>query len=175
MALVDVARGLIAAAFTLLIGWAAISDIRFRKIPNWTVLAVVALALPWMATGTVSWALWAAAAAAIAWVASFMLYSLGVVGAGDSKLFAAVALFVGFQNLWLLAVATALVGGLIAAVSLATRPRRALVMFTMKGKGDFGRGIPYGVAIAIGAGVVVWGSLLRLPLPTFPGGGAALH
>jgi hypothetical protein len=34
-----------------------------------------------------------------------------------------------------------------------------MVMLTMGGKGDWGRGIPYGVAIAIGAAVVMWGSI----------------
>jgi hypothetical protein len=37
------------------------------------------------------------------------------------------------------------------------RPVRALVMFQMRGKGDFGRGVPYGVAIAIAtAGILSW-------------------
>jgi prepilin signal peptidase PulO-like enzyme (type II secretory pathway) len=38
-------------------------------------------------------------------------------------------------------------------------------MFTLRGKGDFGKGVPYGVAIAIGAVVVLWSNLLGLPLP----------
>ena len=32
-------------------------------------------------------------------------------------------------------------------------------MLAMGGKGDWGRGVPYGVAIAIGAAVVMWGSI----------------
>jgi hypothetical protein len=32
-------------------------------------------------------------------------------------------------------------------------------MLSMGGKGDWGRGVPYGVAIAIGALVVMWGSI----------------
>jgi hypothetical protein len=38
-------------------------------------------------------------------------------------------------------------------------------MFTLRGKGDFGDGIAYGVAIAIGGAVVVWGALLGLLHP----------
>jgi hypothetical protein len=34
-------------------------------------------------------------------------------------------------------------------VSLAANPARALVMFQMRGKGEFERNIPYGVAIAV--------------------------
>ncbi len=172
MPLTEAARWAIAAVLTGLMAWAAISDIRVRKIPNRVVLMVVALAIPWIFLGTIQWALWAFVAAAIALAVTFGLYSLGVVGAGDSKLFAAAALFAGLDQLWLLAIATALAGGVIAAASLATRPRRALVMFTMKGKGDFGRGIPYGVAIAVGTLVVVWGVLLHLPLPGLAHGAA---
>jgi prepilin peptidase CpaA len=54
-----------------------------------------------------------------------------------------------------LAVITAVTGGLIAVISLASRPTRALVMIQVGGKGDFGRGVPYGVAIAAGALVVI--------------------
>ena len=32
-------------------------------------------------------------------------------------------------------------------------------MFTLKGRGDYGRGIPYGVAIAVGGLIAVWGGL----------------
>jgi len=165
MTLIDIGRWLVAAALTGLMTWAAVSDIRVRKIPNRVVLMVLALAVPWMLLGTLHGFLWALVAAGIALVVSFGLYSVGMVGAGDSKLFAAVAFFVGLDQLWLLAVVTALAGGLIAAVSLASRPRRALVMLTMRGKGDFGRGVPYGVAIAVGTLVVVWGLLLHLPIP----------
>jgi hypothetical protein len=38
-------------------------------------------------------------------------------------------------------------------------------MFTLRGEGDFGRGIPYGVAIAIAGVLVVWGALLNLRWP----------
>ena len=49
---------------------------------------------------------------------------------------------------------------LIALISLVSRPTRAMVMLHMRGKGDFGRGIPYGVAIAIATICIV-----ALPLP----------
>jgi hypothetical protein len=47
------------------------------------------------------------------------------------------------------------------------RPTRALTLINMKGKGDFGPGIPYGVAIAAAAAGLVWAGLLHLAiLPT---------
>jgi len=167
MSVTELCRWAIAALLTGVLGWASFRDIRDRKIPNWTVLAVLALAVPWMALNPVTWDLWALGAGGLALLISFALYSTGVVGAGDSKLFAAVALFAGMAHLLTLALATAIAGGAIAAVSLGSRPRRALVMLTMRGKGDFGRGIPYGVAIAIGAALVVWAALLKLSLPEY--------
>jgi prepilin peptidase CpaA len=113
--------------------------------------------------------LWALLAGAIAFAVSFALYAGGVVGAGDSKLFAAVALFVGLPHLVLLTVGTAFVGGAIALISIVARPRRALVMINMRARGDFGRGIPYGVAIALAAAAVVWAQVLGYPLPMTPG------
>jgi prepilin peptidase CpaA len=77
------------------------------------------------------------------------MYFFRVLGAGDSKLLTVVTLFVGWAQFPRFLVLVALAGGAIAAVSLVLRPTRALVMFQMRGKGDYGRGIPYGVAIAI--------------------------
>ncbi len=65
------------------------------------------------------------------------------------------SLYAGLPYLLDLAVITTLTGGLIAIVSLVSRPTRALVMFQMGGKGDFGRGVPYGVAIAAGGLAVI--------------------
>jgi hypothetical protein len=38
-------------------------------------------------------------------------------------------------------------------------------MLKMRGKGDFGSGIPYGVAIAVAAAALVWADLLKIPVP----------
>jgi len=94
----------------------------------------------------------AAVAGAIAFAVGYGLYVFKVIGAGDAKLFAALALFAGLSHLPLFALATVWTGGLMALVSLAAKPRRAMIMFAMRGQGEHGRGIPYGVAI----GVVLW-------------------
>ena len=162
MPLPELGRWVIAGLLTLALAWAAISDIRTRMIPNWTVLVVIGLFVPWAMLQWGSWDLLALTAGATALAIGIALYALGVVGAGDAKLFAAVALFAGWGHLLALGLATALVGGVIAIISLAARPRRALLMVTLRGKGDFGRGIPYGVAIAIAGALVVWAGLLNL-------------
>ncbi len=151
----------LAAAASLILAWAAVSDVQKRIIPNVSVLALLAVFLAWavLVLGFGQPLLSALEAAAIAFVVTFALYAFKVIGAGDAKLFAAAALFFGMGYLPLFALTTVLAGGAIAAISLAARPRRAMVMLAMGGKGDWGRGVPYGVAIAIGAAVVMWGSI----------------
>ena len=166
MPLTEAARWVLAGLLTATLVWASVSDVRARRIPNWSVLATIGLFLPWAALGPLGAVPGALAACAIALAGTFVLYLFGIVGAGDSKLFAAVALFAGLGHLGLLAVLTALSGGLVAVVSLAARPYRAMTMMTLRGKGDFGRGVPYGVAIGMAALVVVWAPLLHMPLPT---------
>jgi len=163
MPLLEVGHWIVAGLFTLTLVWAAVSDIRTRTIPNWTALAVIGLFVLLALLNGWVWAEHAILAGFIALAVGVGLYALGVVGAGDAKLFAAVALFTGLDHLLPLGLVTSLVGGAIAVVSLALRPRRALVMFALGGKGDFGRGIPYGVPIAIAGIVLVWAALLNLP------------
>jgi prepilin peptidase CpaA len=168
MPLPEIGRWVVAGLLTVVLAWAAISDARTRKIPNWTVLAVLGLFFPWAALHWGPWAAWALAAGAISLAVGVGLYAAGLAGAGDAKLFAAVALFAGLDHLMELALGTALAGGVVAAVSLAMRPRRAMTMFMLRGKGDFGPGIPYGVAIALAAAALVWAGLLKIPLPLDP-------
>jgi prepilin peptidase CpaA len=137
----------------------AVSDVIDRRIPNAAVAALVALFVLWALADRGASLGSGLAAAGIGFAIGFVFYLLGVMGAGDVKLFTAVALFTGLSYLHLFALATVLAGGVLAVITLAASPRRALVMFTLKGRGDFGRGIPYGVAIAVGGLIAVWGAL----------------
>jgi len=166
----DLPRFAIGAIATVLLTWAAISDVRARRIPNLCVLALIVLFVPWALLGDLSDALSAAEAAGIVLVVTVILYMLKILGAGDSKLLTACALYAGMGYLPFLALATVLAGGVIALVSLATRPQRALAMFTLRGKGDYGRGVPYGVAVAVGATLAIWGSLTGMLSPYGYGG-----
>jgi len=165
MPLPEVFRYLIAVALTGVLIWAAASDVRDRRIPNRAVLAVLGLFALWAVANAGVGLASAVVAGAIAFAIGYGLYVFKVVGAGDAKLFAALALFAGVSHLPLFALATVWTGGLMALVSLAANPRRAMVMFAMRGQGGQGRGIPYGVAIGVGAAVVLWGYLSgALPL-----------
>jgi prepilin peptidase CpaA len=164
MPFLSVGKLIVADLLTAILVWAAISDVRSRRIPNWTVIAVLVLFVPWALLHWGAWSAWALAGGLIALLIGFGLYAANVIGAGDAKLFAAVALFAGLGHLLAFAVATALAGGAMALISLAARPRRAYTMLMLRGKGDFGPGLPYGVAISAGGCIVVWGVLLNLSM-----------
>jgi prepilin peptidase CpaA len=96
---------LIALPFvTLICLWVAWSDMKFMKIPNKAVAALMAVyvlaAGLWTITGLMPWqdALWGLALGGIVLVIGFIVTALGMVGAGDSKFAAAMApFFVGAQ------------------------------------------------------------------------------
>lgn len=131
---------------------AAIYDIIDRRIPNWTIVALLLLFLPAALLGaTLSPWPWSLAAFGVALLGSGALYLMGGVGAGDTKLFAATALYAGFAHLLMFTVVTILAGGLLALGLLVARPRSALRSLTAAGRAaGASRGIPYGVAIAAG-------------------------
>src|SRR5206468_2196987 len=81
--------------------------------------------------------------------------ALGHIGGGDAKLFAAIALWLGFHDLTAFALAASLFGGLLTLMILALRQWPLPAM--MARQNWIGRlhaanaGIPYGVALAAGA------------------------
>lgn len=122
---------------------AALSDWRWRLIPNAIPLAMIA-AFPvaaWAAgLGLAETALHLAAAAAALLVA-MVLFSLRAWGGGDAKLAVAALLWVGFAGAPRFALVMAVAGGLLALILLLRAGRRAKV--------------PYGLAIAF-AGLDWW-------------------
>jgi prepilin peptidase CpaA len=150
----DLARWAIVVLYCVTLAIAALSDLRTRRIPNWTILAIALLFLGWIFVGPGVSVVSSLEAALIMFAISVALYAFRVIGAGDSKLVTMVGLFTGLIQLPLFLMVMSLCGGALAAISLISRPTRALAMFHARGKGDFGRGVPYGVAIAA-AGILV--------------------
>ena len=144
----DLARWTIAFLYCAILAFAAISDLRHRRIPNQVSLGVALLFLGWIFVGKDVSLLSSLEAALIMFVVSAALYAFRLVGAGDSKLATVVALFTGLAQLPLFLLVMSAVGGAIAVISLVSQPTRALAMFHTGGKGDSGRGVPYGGAIA---------------------------
>ncbi|OHC90865.1 MAG: peptidase [Sphingomonadales bacterium GWF1_63_6] len=143
---------LIVALSALLIA-AAITDLRARIISNRLNLAIAALApLWWIACGL---DLWPGVAVQLlvcgmVFLLFAALFSMGMMGGGDVKLLAALALWFPWQAVISLLVLMALLGGLVTLVTVIHhRMTRRL------GQPE----IPYGVAISLAA-------LWLLPWPT---------
>ena len=152
---IELARWAIAALVSLVLLVASVSDVRERRIPNWTIAALAALYAGWAFVTPGASILSSLEAAGIVFVVTAALFAMKLAGAGDSKLMSVTALFGGVGLLPLFALATVMFGGALALFSLALQPRRVLAIIQMRGgQAGSGRGIPYGVAISL-AGVLV--------------------
>jgi prepilin peptidase CpaA len=106
----------------LIVGVAAVSDIRYRRIPNWLILAGLILGIG-VNVFLFEWAGLSESlkGLGIAFLAYFPLYLLRGMGAGDVKLMAVVGCVVGWKN-WLgILFLTAILGGLAALALLLGR------------------------------------------------------
>lgn len=163
-ALIDMARWGLLLLIGLVLTIAATSDVRTRRIPNWTVLAMVGLFAAWFFAGFSGPLLSALGAAVIVFICSFSLCAFGIVGAGDSKLATSVALFVGAARLPEFILYMSLTGGALVLCSVAAQPERALVMLQLRRKGALDRGVPYGVAIAVAGTILLLQTVMQRPL-----------
>lgn len=162
-----VVADLVVICFAALVFSAAISDILTYLIPNRLSLALVLLYPAYVFTSpqAVDW-LPALGLAGAALALGFLLFSLGLCGAGDAKLFAAVALWGGPSLILPLTFITTLAGGVIAAfIWLQHRFARAatplLAQQTAPSPGIGKQQMPYGAAIAVAALYVAF-TLLRI-------------
>ena len=140
---------LVALLAALLIA-AAVEDVRRLRISNLTVAAVIATAIAASVLAGPALALWQNLVVfALILAGGTLLFATGKVGGGDVKLFAGVGLWTDLQQaLWLVA-AVFVAGGLLAIVMIASR-----MMGLRSGPASKG-GIPYAVAIAAGALLVI--------------------
>lgn len=133
-------------ALALLLVAAAVEDMRFRTIAN-AKNAAIALGAPlwWWASGMTFWPAIAIqiGCAALVFALFAGLFALRMMGGGDVKLIAALALWLPPVPLLRLLILMALLGGVLAAGMLVhARIRR-------RATGDIE--VPYGVAIALAA------------------------
>jgi prepilin peptidase CpaA len=140
------------AGFVALLIWAAASDIRAFLIPNRLCLAIAALWPAFVLTDPApAWA--AAALTALATLAvGLALFSARLMGGGDVKLMAAVALWAGPQSMLAFVLVTSVVGGLLSLFMLAaSRFQWAAARPDGTERRSFFRiHVPYGAAIAAG-------------------------
>ena len=131
----------------------AVLDLRFRRLPNGLNLAVALAFLPWAWAVGLAWdqlAIHVGVGIVVLGI-GFALFATGVIGGGDAKMGAAVALWIGFSfsdplDLLRFFLVMSLAGGVLAVFALTWQraTRRQLT-----------RALPYGVAIAA-AGLDYW-------------------
>ncbi len=149
---------IISLAFPALVLTAAARDALSFTIPNWISVALVAafpitafaVGLPLPQAGL---HLGVGAAVLVAGMAAFAFRWLG---GGDAKLMSAIALWLGWPALVTFLAAAAIAGGALALVLLTLRSAalRPLVLMGpawVNRLAEPGEGVPYGVAIAVGA------------------------
>ena len=152
------AAGLVMSAGAAFL-WAAASDLGAYRIPNFCVLLILALfpAFSLLAGGVAPLLPHALVGGAVL-VVGIPLYAFGLAGAGDFKLLAAAALWAGPQALPALLMVMALSGGVLAGawwLRGKLRLRAAGAAPEADSGGAVSTHLPYGVAIAAGALVVL--------------------
>lgn len=138
----------LSAGLAILLAYAAVGDVRSRTIPNWLVLVVAALApAMWWASGM---SVWPDMAYQIAIATGFLVlfaifFALNVMGGGDVKLIAALALWFPFGSFLEVLMIMSILGGVITIAMWAYEKAR---------KSNRNIEVPYGVAISLAA---IWG------------------
>jgi prepilin peptidase CpaA len=154
---VDIARLLL---FPALMAFAAASDLLTMTISNRISLALIAgfLVLAPLSGMSGTDMLMHVGAGATVLVAAFVCFAMGWVGGGDAKLAASAGLWFGFAHLMNYLLYASLFGG--ALTILLLQLRQWPLPYALTGQAwlirlhDKDSGIPYGVALAIGALVV---------------------
>ncbi|WP_244816347.1 prepilin peptidase [Caballeronia sp. Lep1P3] len=150
--------------------WLAVIDVRSRRLPTKVVLVVGALffvdaLVRRMAIDDVIVHLLLAIGVFLVCAA---LFAAKMLGGGDAKLASAIFLWAGLSLSIPALTLISVIGTFVSLISLATRamnpaqrsmPLRALAMFSGA------RGVPYGVALALGGGVMI---VLPALLPLLP-------
>jgi prepilin peptidase CpaA len=137
----------------LIAGW---TDIRSRTIPNEVNLAIALLAIGWWFICGLS--LWPAigiriAVALVVFAIFALMFALRMMGGGDVKMIAALALWLPFTSLMTMLTVMALSGGIITLFLLARHRWRP---------NENKPQVPYGIAIAIGGLWVSGNGLLTI-------------
>jgi prepilin peptidase CpaA len=152
---------LVLIVLPVLLALAAGWDIASFTIPNFLQLALIgSFAAFVLATGMAPAAIGGHLLAGfLGLVIGFTLFALGYIGGGDAKLFACVVLWLGFGNLLDYAVIASIMGGALTLLILGLRQMPLPAMLTGQNwilrLHDAKGGIPYGVALAAGAFLIL--------------------
>jgi prepilin peptidase CpaA len=140
--------GSLLAMLAILVSYAAWTDVRQRRIPNWVSAVTLATGLAAIfAVGGPEQMGWSTAHSAVALVVGMILTAFRWIGAGDAKFYAAIAAWLPIQlGLWL--VVSVALAGFLLLVGFAMK-RRGRIARTSDEHSDFDK-LPYGIAIGFG-------------------------
>lgn len=158
--------------FPFLMAYAAARDLLTMLIPNTVSIALVAAFAVFAAAGGLGWSDLAGhlGAGAATLAVTFTLFAFGFIGGGDAKLAAATALWIGFDQLAGYLLVASLAGGALTMLILALRSQPlpspfARLPFALH-LHDARTGVPYGIALALAALVVLPETTIWLRLVT---------
>src|ERR1019366_6288055 len=116
----------------IVVAIAAAFDIRYRRIPNWLVLAGIIAGFAWNSSVS-GWSGLGRAAEGLGlgFILYFPLYLIRARGAGDVKLLAAVGAITGPANCLWIFLLTAILGGVIAVLYAMLRGRLNKTLFNV--------------------------------------------
>jgi prepilin peptidase CpaA len=127
-------------------GWL---DTRYRRLPNWLALLLLAYGLAHcMATGGLPAMLSGFGHTVLVLIAGMLLFRFGVIGGGDAKFYAGAASYFLLPQGLAMLTAVSLAGLILVILWIAVRRTRGTKI--SKTAGDHAK-FPYGVAIAAGA------------------------
>jgi prepilin peptidase CpaA len=156
---IDTAEKLVLLLTIALFGIIAYGDVRSLHIPNRFCAAVALLGvLRIVVHGDPSAAIYTLAIAVAIFLVTLLLFQRGIMGGGDVKLLVATTLLIGYHDLFQFFVVMSIGGALLAVVVLIWHsklllylgPRLATAIAPTRP-----RAVPYGVAIAAAAIVVL--------------------
>jgi prepilin peptidase CpaA len=150
-------QAILLVAVPALLAFAAASDLVSMTISNRIPIALAAgfaVAALWTGMDAAAIGMHVAAGSLVLLV-GFGLFAARVIGGGDAKLAAAIALWIGFPHLMTWTMATAVIGGLLALILLAMRgmplPETLARQDWMRRLHDPRCGVPYGIALSFAA------------------------
>jgi prepilin peptidase CpaA len=138
-----------------------ISDVRALRIPNWHSLVLIGCFFPaWLAAPQFFDGIGAhLGAMGIMLVVTYIMFTFGMMGGGDSKLGTALGLWVGMKGLLPFILYMSFAGGVLAVVSLIISKRKPFKKPVSGGwieQAQAGKNsIPYGIAISLGAALAL--------------------
>jgi len=152
---------LVLFALPLILIVAAAFDLASFTIPNFITLALFAAFALFAVLVGLSFGLagWHLLAGLLGLAIGFLFFALGWIGGGDAKLFAGVALWLGFKDLMPYALVASVFGGGLTIAIMLLRQVPLPAILARHGwivrLHDARSGIPYGVALAAGAVVLL--------------------